>query len=96
MRQRYDQCSCSVECPLRFKVNICQKTELIEVYHERNVEIGRVSKGKDVQNEKPEKGVVKIVKNLIEKMCEDHSDETPKRILSKLIKNRKEKNLFNQ
>ena len=87
MRQRYDQCSCSVECPLRFKVNICQKTELIEVYHERNVEIGRVSKGKDVQNEKPEKGVVKIVKNLNLK---------PKRILSKLIKNRKEKNLFNQ
>ena len=35
MRQRYDQFSCFVECPLRFKVNICQKTELIEVYHER-------------------------------------------------------------
>ena len=96
MRQRYDECKCSLKCKLKFKINICLISEHINLFHERNAELGCISKNKEVNiSQKPTKGVSLIVKNMIEQMCQDDPDETPKRILTKLIKHRKEKSLFN-
>jgi hypothetical protein len=96
MRQRYDQCKCCLTCPFKLKINICLSFDLIQVFHERNAVIGCVSKNSSniEMSEKPKKGVASIIKNMIEQMCQDDADETPKRILSKIIKLRKQNNLF--
>ena len=70
--------------------------DFINSFHERNAELGCISRNKEVNiSQKPTKGVSLIVKNMIEQMCQDDPDETPERILTKLIKQRKEKSLFN-
>ena len=96
MRQRYDECKCSLKCKLKFKINIYIISDFINSFHERNAGLGCISRNKEVNiSQKPTKCVSLIVKNMIEKMCQDDPDETPKRILTKLIKQRKEKSLFN-
>ena len=36
MRQRYRVCDCSPDCTLKIKVNSCEVTSYIAVYHERD------------------------------------------------------------
>ena len=36
MRQRYRVCHCSPDCTLKIKVNSCEVTSYIAVYHERD------------------------------------------------------------
>lgn len=97
MRQRYYECKCSQNCPLNFKVNICLRDQHIELFQEKEKTVDCLSKdSKLVSNVKPTRGVATIVKELIEQMCIDDADDTPKKILNRIIKHRKEKNLFDK
>ena len=92
MRQCYKSCRCSNDsvCPLLFKVNFCQKSSHIEVYEENDKRVDCISKGiENIDTTKPTRGVATIVKNMIENMCREDPDDTPKRILSRLIQIRK-------
>ncbi len=99
MRQCYKSCRCSNDsvCPLLFKVNFCQKSSHIEVYEENDKRVDCISKGiENIDTTKPTRGVATIVKNMIENMCREDPDDTPKRILSRLIQIRKQKNSFDK
>ena len=98
MRQRYYICKCSVElaCPLTFKINSCQKSKNIEVFQEKDKEVECISYNDTIEPKKPPRGLVSNVQELIEELCRADADETPKRILVKLMKIRKEKNLFDK
>jgi len=99
MRQCYESCRCSKDSvyPLSFKVNFCQKSSHIEVYEENDKRVDCISKGiENIDTTKPTRGVATIVKNMIENMCREDPDDTPKRILSRLIQIRKQKNSFDK
>ena len=82
MRQRYRVCDCSPECTLKIKVNSCEVTSYIAVYHERDAK-GCISIEREDVVLKSTRAIPEIIK-----------DQTPKIILVKLIKLRKEHNLF--
>ena len=50
----------------------------------------------NIDTTKTTRGVAKIVKNMIENMCREDPDDTPKRILSRLIQIRNQKNSFDK
>ena len=97
MRQRYFKCVCSddIKCPLKFKVNSCLKSSYIVLYQEKDKVVSCISQHLEKKSTtKPVRGIAKIVKDLIEEMCRSDPDDPPKKILTRLIKNRKENNLF--
>jgi hypothetical protein len=93
MRQRYRVCHCSPDCTLKIKVNSCEVTSYIAVYHERDAK-GCISIEREDVVLKYTRAIPEIIKKFIEDMLEDDADQTPKIILVKLIKLRKEHNLF--
>ena len=99
MRQRYEYCKCSTDtkCPLTFKVNYCQKSQHIVVFEEHDKLVDCISKGKiDGNTTKPTRGVATLVREMIEEMCRTDPDDTPKKILTKLISQRKKSSCFDK
>jgi hypothetical protein len=101
MRQRYSICLCckdstTKKCPLSFKINYCQKSDHIEIFEESDKTIDCVSLGINTKPCKPSRGVATIVRELIEQMCLENAEETAKRVLTRLIRDRKDKKLFDK
>ena len=88
MRQSYHICECSKElkCPITLKINVCQKANYIVVYEEKDSEMLCINQDQEETTKKSTRGISTFVKNLIEEMCLADPDETPKKILSILIK----------
>jgi len=81
MRQRYRVCHCSLDCTLKIKVNSCEVTSYIAVYHERDAK-GCIS----IEREDVVLKSTRAIPEIIKKFIEDDADQTPKIILVKLIK----------
>jgi hypothetical protein len=80
-----DTITCAPDCTLKIKVNSCEVTSYIAVYHERDAK-GCISIEREDVVLKYTRAIPEIIKKFIEDMLEDDADQTPKIILVKLIK----------
>jgi hypothetical protein len=99
MRTRYSECRCSedTECPLSFKVNYCQKSTHSELFEEPDKNLDCIShQDNEEKVQKPTRGVANVVRDRIEMLCKEDADITPKRILTKLITERKATKSFHK
>ncbi len=82
MRQRYDRCKCSFDCQFKYKIKMCQKSDVIELFEPID-QANECALGLKSQ-ERQTNGMEPSIKQRIEKMCADDADETAKKILNRL------------